>query len=61
MSHEHDDDLAAEVHEITGGEADQYADVDDDFEQRTDDAERERLLEMQHNLEQAEGDEPEKG
>lgn len=59
MNDEHDDDLSAEVGEDAIGEVDQYAVVDEDFDERTADTERTRLREMQHNLEQAEGDDPE--
>jgi len=59
MNDEHDDDLSAEVGEDATGEVDQYAVVDEDFDERTADTERARLREMQHNLEQAEGDDPE--
>jgi len=59
MNDEHDDDLSAEVGEDAIGEVDQYAVVDEDFDERTADSERARLREMQHNLEQAEGDDPE--
>jgi hypothetical protein len=61
MNHEHDDDMTAEVGEVAHGEAEQYAVVADDVEQRDADAESERLREMQHNLEQAEGDADEEG
>ena len=61
MKNEHDDDMSAEVHEGPRGEADQYAEVADDIDERTAEAESERLLEMQHNLEQAEGDDPQDG
>ncbi len=56
MKDEHDDDMTAEVGEAARGEAEQYAVVADDVEQREADAESERLREMQHNLEKAEGD-----
>jgi hypothetical protein len=59
MNDEHDDDLSAEVGEDAIGEVDQYAVVDEDIDERTADSERARLREMQHNLEQAEGDDPE--
>ena len=59
MNDEHDDDLSAEVGEDVVGEVDQYAVVDEDFDERAADTERARLREMQHNLEQAEGDDPE--
>ena len=59
MTDEHDDDMSAEVGEDAIGEVDQYAVVDEDFDERTADTERTRLREMQHNLEQAEGDDPE--
>ena len=61
MNDEHDDDLSAEVGEDAIGEVDQYAVVDEDIDERTADTERARLREMQHNLEQAEGDDPEDG
>ena len=57
MSREHDDDMNAEVGEGALGEADQFAVVEEDLEDRDAEAEQERLAEMQHNLEQAEGDE----
>ena len=57
MSREHDDDMNAEVGEGALGEADQFAVVGEDLEDRDAEAEQERLAEMQHNLEQAEGDE----
>ena len=57
MKNEHDDDMAAEVHENALGEADQYAIVDEDDDERAVEAEEDRLREIQHNLEQAEGDE----
>ena len=56
MNTEHDDDMSAEVGEDAIGEVDQYAIVEDDIDERTADAERDRLREMQRNLEQAEGD-----
>jgi hypothetical protein len=59
MNDEHDDDLSSEVGEDAIGEVDQYAVVDEDIDERTADSERARLREMQHNLEQAEGDDPE--
>jgi hypothetical protein len=58
MDDEHDDDMSAEVGENAIGEVDQYAVVDEDIDERTAEAERERLREMQRNLEQAEGDDP---
>ena len=61
MNDEHDDDMSAEVGEDAIGEVDQYAVVDEDIDERTADSERARLREMQHNLEQAEGDDPEDG
>lgn len=61
MNDEHDDDMSAEVGEAALGEVDQYAVVDEDIDERTQDSERARLREMQHNLEQAEGDDPEDG
>lgn len=61
MKDEHDDDMAAEVGEAVRGEAEQYAVVADDVEQREADAESERLREMQHNLEKAEGEVDEEG
>jgi hypothetical protein len=62
MTHEHDDDMNAEVHEGAAGETDQYAVVAEDVEERdADEAETARLLDMQHNLEQAEGDDPDQG
>ena len=61
MKNEHDDDMNAEVHEARSGRADQYAVVAEDVEERAADAESERLREMQHNLEKAEGDELEEG
>jgi hypothetical protein len=57
MSREHDDDMTAEVGENAGGEADQFAVVAEDLDDRDVEAEEERLKEMQHNLEQGEGDE----
>ena len=56
MNDEHDDDMSAEVGEAVRGEAEQYAVVAEDVEQREADAESERLREMQHNLDKAEGD-----
>jgi hypothetical protein len=61
MKDEHDDDMNAEVHEAVRGEADQYVEVAEDVDARAAEAERERLREMQHNLEKAEGDELEDG
>ena len=61
MNDEHDDDMSAEVGEHALGEVDQYAVVDEDIDERTEDSERARHREMQHNLEQAEGDDPEDG
>ena len=62
MTHEHDDDMNAEVHEGASGEADQYAVVAEDLDEReADEAETERLREMQRNLEQAEGDDSDQG
>jgi hypothetical protein len=62
MTHEHDDDMNAEVHEGASGEADQYAVVAEDLDERqADEADTERLLEMQRNLEQAEGDDFDQG
>ena len=61
MKDEHDDDMTAEVGEVARGEAEQYAVVADDIEQREADAESERLHEMEHHLEQAEGDADEEG
>jgi len=57
MSREHDDDMTAEVGENARGEADQFAVVSEDLDERDVEAEEERLKEMQHNLEQGEGDE----
>ena len=57
MSQEHDDDMNAEVGEVARGEADQFAVVAEDLEDREVEAEEDRLAEMQPNLEQAEGDE----
>jgi len=57
MSREHDDDMTAEVGENAGGEADQFAVVAEDLDDRDVEAEEERLKEMQHNLEQGEDDE----
>jgi len=57
MSREHDDDMNAEVGEGAGGEADQFAVVAEDLEDRDVEAEEDRLTEMQHNLEKGEGDE----
>jgi hypothetical protein len=56
MNDEHDDDMSAEVGEDAIGEVDQYAIVEEDIDEPTGDAERDRLREMQRNLEQAEGD-----
>jgi hypothetical protein len=61
MNDEHDDDMGAEVGEAAQGEAEQFAVVAEDVEQRQADEERERLREMQHNLEKAEGDADEEG
>ena len=57
MTREHDDDMDAEVAEGAQGETDQYAVVAEDLEERDADAEADRLVEMQHNIEKAEGDE----
>ena len=57
MSREHDDEMTAEVGEAVRGEADQFAVVAEDLEDRDAEAEEERLQQMQHNLEQGEGDE----
>ena len=56
MNDEHDDDMNAEVGEAARGEAEQFAVVAEDVEQREADDESERLREMQHNLETAEAD-----
>ena len=61
MNDEHDDDMNAEVGEAARGEAEQFAVVAEDVEQREADEESERLREMQHNLEKAEGDADEEG
>jgi len=61
MNDEHDDDMSAEVGETAGGEVDQYAVIDEDIDERTAEAERARLMQMQRNLEQAEGDDPQAG
>ena len=61
MKDEHDDDMRAEVGEAARGEAEQFAVVAEDVEQREADEESERLREMQHNLEKAEGDADEEG
>jgi hypothetical protein len=61
MNDEHDDDMSAEVGEVAHGEAEQYAVVAEDVEQREADAESERLREIQHNLDQAEGEADEEG
>lgn len=61
MTDEHDDDMSAEVGEGGKGEVDQYAVVEEDIDERTADAERDRLRQMQRNLEQAEGDDPQDG
>ena len=58
MSREHDDDMNAEVGEDARGEADQFAVVEEDLEDRdADEAEQDRLAEMQRNVEKGEGDE----
>ena len=59
MSREHDDDMNAEVGEGALGEADQFAVVEEDLEERDADAEHDRLAEMQRNLERGEGDDDE--
>jgi hypothetical protein len=56
MSREHDDDMNAEVGEGARGEADQFAAVEEDLEDRDAEAERDRLVEMQRNLEKAKGE-----
>ena len=56
MSREHDDDMNAEVGEGARGEADQFALVQEDLEDRNAEAEQDRLAEMQRNLEKREGD-----
>ena len=56
MDREHDDDMTAEVSEGARGEADQYAVVAEDDEARDEEAERQRLLEMERNIAKAEGD-----
>ena len=61
MNDEHDDDMNAEVSEAARGEAEQFAVVADDVDEREVDEESERLREMQHNLEKAEGDADEEG
>jgi len=61
MTDEHDDDMSAEVGEGGRGEVDQYAVVEEDIDERTAEAERARLMQMQRNLEQAEGDDPQDG
>jgi hypothetical protein len=58
MNDEHDDDMSAEVGEDARGEVDQYAVLDEDIDERSADAERARLRQMQRNLDQAEGDDP---
>jgi len=57
MSREHDDDMTAEVGEGARGEADQFAVVEEDLEDRDAEAEQDRLAEMQRNLEKGEGEE----
>jgi hypothetical protein len=60
MASEHDDDMALEVDETAAGEADKYAVVKEDLEQREgDESDSARLKKMQENLHQAEGDEVE--
>ena len=61
MNDEHDDDMTAEVGEAARGEAEQFAVVAEDVEQREADDESKRLRELQHNLEKAEGDADEEG
>jgi hypothetical protein len=61
MNDEHDDNMSAEVGESARGEVDQYAIIDEDIDERTAEAERARLMKMQRNLEQAEGDDPQDG
>jgi hypothetical protein len=62
MTHEHDDDMDAEVHEGASGEADQYAVVAEDLDEReAAQAEDERLQDMRRNMEKAEGDDPDQG
>ena len=61
MNAEHDDDMSAEVGEAARGEAEQFAVVAEDIEDREADEENERLREMQHNLEKAEGDTADEG
>lgn len=56
MKNEHDDDMSAEVHEGAEGEADQFAVVAEDDEERAAEAETDRLHEMQQNLKEAEGE-----
>jgi hypothetical protein len=57
MSREHDDDMNAEVGEGARGEADQFAVVQEDLEDRDAEAEQGRLAEMQRNLEKGEENE----
>lgn len=57
MSREHDDDMTAEVGEGARGEADQFAGVEEDLEDRDAEAEQDRLAEMQRHLEKGEGEE----
>jgi hypothetical protein len=61
MNDEHDDDMSAEVGEGARGEVDQYAIIEEDIDERAAEAERARLMQMQRNLEQAEGDDPQDG
>jgi hypothetical protein len=56
MDREHDDDMNAEVGEGAGGEADRFAVVAEDDDERDEEAERKRLLEMERNMTNAEGD-----
>jgi hypothetical protein len=61
MGREHEDDMSAEVGETAVGEAYQYAVVAEDVERRDAEADENRLREMEHNLEKAEGDEVDEG
>lgn len=62
MKNEHDDDMDLEVDEGAQGEAEKYAVVNEEIEERdAAAAEVDRMRELQDNLQKAEGEEVEEG
>jgi hypothetical protein len=61
MKDERDENLGGAEHETSPGAADPYGAPGDELDPRAEEAETQRLLEIQHNLEQAEGDDQEEG